>query len=116
MTQITDADRMVAEECARLVVRNATDFQPCTMFPSDADNLSPGFAVIIAQHRIDREKRLVEALRNLEQAESNYRALHDRHGGDSAKAGLAWDIMKRLGNSARRTLTQLGYKLEKEDA
>lgn len=48
---------------------------------------------------------LREALDDLQQAEAEYRLMHDRHGGDARATGRAWDLMRRAGNKARTILS-----------
>lgn len=53
---------------------------------------------------IGKSKALSEALDDLQQAEAEYRAMHDLYG-DAAKAtGRAWDLMRRAGDRARSLL------------
>lgn len=49
-------------------------------------------------------ERKTEALDDLQQAEAEYRLMHDRHGDGSQAAGRAWDLMRRAGDKARVTL------------
>ena len=95
--KITDADQAAAEEIMSFLDEH------------DRNDLN-SVARLIARHRIERDKRLVEALRKLEGAERNYREIHDAHGG--GKAVFAWDNMRHHGNSARSLLTELGYTHE----
>lgn len=44
-----------------------------------------------------RNKALEEALDDLQQAEFEYRLMHDRYGDGSQAAGRAWDLMRRAG-------------------
>lgn len=53
-------------------------------------------------------KRLREALDDLQQAEAEYRLMHDRHGDGSRAAGRAWDLMRRSGDKARTALEGRG--------
>lgn len=47
-----------------------------------------------------------EALDDLQQAEFEYRQMHDRHGDGSQAAGRAWDLMRRAGDKARAALKE----------
>jgi hypothetical protein len=51
-----------------------------------------------------RAEGLREALDDLQQAEFEYRLMHDRHGDGASATGRAWDLMKRAGDKARATL------------
>lgn len=51
-------------------------------------------------------ERKDEALDDLQQAEAEYRLMHDRHGDGSQAAGRAWDLMRRAGDKARAALSQ----------
>ncbi|EQB03873.1 hypothetical protein [Sphingobium sp. HDIP04] len=53
-------------------------------------------------------KRLREALDDLQQAEAEYRLMHDRYGDGSRAAGRAWDLMRRSGDKARTALEGSG--------
>lgn len=44
-------------------------------------------------------------LDDLQQAEAEYRLMHDRHGDGSRAAGRAWDLMRRAGDKARAALS-----------
>jgi hypothetical protein len=50
-----------------------------------------------------------DALRNhvddLQQAEFEYRLMHDRYGAGASATGRAWDLMKRAGDKARAALS-----------
>lgn len=49
-------------------------------------------------------KEAVDALDNLQQAEFEYRLMHDRHGDGAQATGRAWDLMRRAGDRARAAL------------
>jgi hypothetical protein len=51
-----------------------------------------------------RPEGLREALDDLQQAEFEYRLMHDRHGEGASATGRAWDLMKRAGDKARAAL------------
>lgn len=51
---------------------------------------------------------LVEALRDLETAEYEYRKMHDLHGDGDMRTGRAWDLMRRKGDAARKALSLYG--------
>lgn len=55
---------------------------------------------------LKREEALREALDDLQQAEAEYRLMHDRHGDGAMAAGRAWDRMRRCGDKARTTLAE----------
>ena len=102
MTDITNDDRAILDEIAgEGCIQGMTD----GWMWADEDKA----ATIIARHRIEREKRLVEALRKLEQAESEYESCHDLDGGDSISTAEAWDTLRLRGRDARSLLTELGY-------
>jgi nucleotide-binding universal stress UspA family protein len=46
-----------------------------------------------------------EVLDDLQQAEHEYREIHDRHGDGSQAAGRAWDLLRRAGDKARAALS-----------
>jgi hypothetical protein len=53
------------------------------------------------QHRL---AELEAALEDLQQAEAEYRLMHDTHGDGAQAAGRAWDLMRRAGDKARAAL------------
>ncbi|QDC37060.1 hypothetical protein [Sphingobium fuliginis] len=68
-----------------------------------------------AKHRLqsiaaleEEIKGMREALDDLQQAEAEYRLMHDRHGDGSRAAGRAWDLMRRSGDKARTALEGRG--------
>jgi hypothetical protein len=56
------------------------------------------------QSRVLPQAGMREALEDLQQAEAEYRLMHDRHGDGSQAAGRAWDLMRRAGDKARALL------------
>jgi hypothetical protein len=60
-----------------------------------------------AQDARERARVAREALDDLQQAEAEYRLMHDRHGDGSQAAGRAWDLMRRAGDNARDCLASL---------
>jgi hypothetical protein len=68
---------------------------------SDVERLAKAFA----RHRTNNHAELVEALRDLETAEYEYRKLHDLHGDGDLRTGRAWDWMRRKGDAARKALS-----------
>jgi hypothetical protein len=61
-----------------------------------------GLAAKVREHQVMRE-----ALNLLADAERSYRKAHDLHGDGSRESGRAWDMMRRAGDHARRTLAEL---------
>jgi hypothetical protein len=61
-----------------------------------------GLAAKLREHRV-----LCEALSLLAKVEQAYRETHDLHGDGSLECGRAWDVMRRAGDHARRTLAEL---------
>lgn len=51
--------------------------------------------------------RLREALDDLQQAEAEYRLMHDLHGDSSRAAGRAWLLLRRAGDAARTLLDEV---------
>ncbi len=52
----------------------------------------------------DLVEQLREALRELANAEADYRRLHDLYGRGHIQTGRAWDRMRRAGDAARAAL------------
>lgn len=90
--------REAHEVCGRIITN---DVPPAS--PSNEERLRAEFAAerAIGQSQIDL---LTERLDTLQQAEAEYRLMHDRHGDGSRAAGRAWDLMRRAGDKARAAL------------
>jgi hypothetical protein len=73
------------------------------------DDLTASQAMRKAAEAISTLLKERDALRNhvddLQQAEFEYRLMHDRYGDGASTTGRAWDLMKRAGDKARAALS-----------
>lgn len=99
------------EEQFKALMRNLASMSRLTYAPlPDFDGISVRTACV-GQSQEDSslsETARVDCLRNalddLQQAEAEYRLMHDLHGDGAAATGRAWDLMRRAGNKARAVL------------
>jgi hypothetical protein len=63
---------------------------------------------------IPKPDSLADALRELADAEKNYRWLHDTQGGGHIDTGRAWDKMRRAGDKARAKLEARGLEIREK--
>lgn len=75
---------------------------------TDADREAGWTETELYAARTNNHAELVEALRDLETAEYEYRKLHDLHGDGDLRTGRAWDWMRRKGDAARKALSLYG--------
>lgn len=93
------------QDCADYAFAKAEGFQAMTYCPEAFEALRslPEAITQLAALKA-RCEALVNALDILQMREAAYRSAHDLHGDGSAKAGFAWDAMRRSGDNARTIL------------
>jgi len=104
-----------ADECADVLIcldklarRKGVDLADATARKFNATSDKVGLSQKLSPTQPPLDLRVaVEALDDLQQAEAEYRLMHDRHGDGSQASGRAWDLMRRAGDKARKALSTL---------
>jgi hypothetical protein len=103
----SDIARQMAEDKSLRQEDNTERRTDLYMWPTP-EQTTEGLAAEALTTMQAREDAPIRVLDDVQQAEAEYRLMHDRHGDGSQAAGRAWDLMRRAGDKAREALGTSG--------